>query len=40
MIKESFESESVLEISEYQGGSKGWWWAQKFLNIIVNGRHF
>ena len=40
MIRESFESESVLEISEYQGGRKGWWWAQKILNIIATGIHF
>ena len=37
MIKDRFEAESVLEISEYQGGRKGWWWVQKILHIILNG---
>ena len=40
MIRERFESESVLEISEYQVGRKGWWWAQKILHIIINDMHF
>ena len=40
MIRERFESEYVLEISEYQGGRKGWWWAFQILHIIINGIHF
>ena len=40
MIRERLESESVLEISEYQGGRKGWWWAQKIQHIIINDIYF
>ena len=39
MIRERFESDSVLEISEYQGGRKGWLLAQKILHIIINDIH-